>query len=89
MSCTSTITKMEHIEKLVAKYAEKRKQLKAEGRWLELSQLPRNSSKTRYRNYCKVTGRTRSYYRKFGVSRIVLREMANQGVIPGLKTSSW
>ena len=89
MASKSTVAKMEHVAALVEKYREKRKQLKAEGRWLELSQLPRSSSATRYHNYCKITGRTRGYYRKFGVSRIMLREMANQGVIPGMTTSSW
>ncbi|MEM6654425.1 MAG: 30S ribosomal protein S14, partial [Planctomycetota bacterium] len=42
-----------------------------------------------YRNYCKLTGRTRGYYRKFGISRIMIRELADQGVIPGLKKASW
>ena len=89
MASESTVAKMENIDKLVKKYAAKRKQLKDEGRWLELSQLPRNSSATRYRNYCKITGRTRGYYRKFGVSRIMLRELALKGLIPGMQTSSW
>lgn len=55
----------------------------------ELQQLPRNSSPTRYRNYCKLTGRTRAYYRKFGISRIMLRELADKGMIPGLRKASW
>ncbi len=89
MASKSTIAKMKHIEEMVDRYAERRAQLKKEGNYLALSQLPRNSSRTRLRNLCKLTGRSRGYYRKFGVSRIKLRELANQGVIPGLKAASW
>ncbi|MDA7950505.1 MAG: 30S ribosomal protein S14 [Pirellulaceae bacterium] len=89
MASKSTIAKMAHIEKLVKKYEAKRKELKAEGRYAELALLPRNSSKTRHRNLCKLTGRSRSYYRKFGLSRIKLREFAEQGLIPGMRQSSW
>ncbi len=56
---------------------------------LKLAELPRNSAKVRVRNRCKVTGRSRSYYRKFGVSRVELRDMASFGEIPGLVKSSW
>lgn len=56
---------------------------------LKLAELPRNSAKIRVRNRCKVTGRSRSYYRKFGVSRVELRDMASFGEIPGLVKSSW
>ena len=56
---------------------------------LELNKLPRNSSKVRQRNRCKVTGRPRGYYRKFQMSRIALRELAAFGLIPGVKKSSW
>ncbi|MEM6469977.1 MAG: 30S ribosomal protein S14, partial [Planctomycetota bacterium] len=55
----------------------------------ELSLLPRNSSRTRLRRLCKMTGRSRGVYRKFGISRIMLRELADKGVIPGLRKSSW
>ena len=56
---------------------------------LKLAQLPRNSAPTRIRNRCEVTGRARAYYRKLGVSRIALRELAAQGLIPGMVKSSW
>ena len=56
---------------------------------IKLSELPRNSSSVRYKNRCALTGRPRSYYRKFGISRIMLREMASWGLIPGVKKSSW
>ena len=56
---------------------------------LKLAQLPRNSSATRIRNRCEVTGRPRAYYRKLKMSRIALRELGSQGVIPGLVKSSW
>ncbi|MEW6653157.1 MAG: 30S ribosomal protein S14 [Bacteroidota bacterium] len=75
--------------KLHAKYAEKRKELKEKGDYEALQLLPRNSSATRLKNRCQMTGRPRAYYRKFGVSRLVLREMALRGEIPGLKKSSW
>lgn len=75
--------------KLVAKYAEKREQLKKEGKWDELQKLPRNSSKVRVRNRCKLTGRPRGYMGTFGVSRNVFRDMALFGLIPGVTKSSW
>ena len=56
---------------------------------LKLAELPRNSSKTRIRNRCEVSGRPRAYYRKLGMSRIALRELGNKGLIPGLVKSSW
>jgi small subunit ribosomal protein S14 len=56
---------------------------------IKLSELPRNSSKVRYRNRCEITGRPRGYIGKFGLSRITLRELASWGKIPGLKKSSW
>ncbi len=76
-------------ERLARKYAEKRKRLKAEGNYVALSRLPRNSSPIRQRNRCKITGRTRGYMRQFGVSRITFREMASKGLIPGVKKASW
>jgi small subunit ribosomal protein S14 len=76
-------------EKLVAKYAKKRTELKAAGDYLGLDKLPRNSSKVRLRNRCKITGRPRGYMRKFGLCRNMLRQMANEGKIPGLTKSSW
>jgi small subunit ribosomal protein S14 len=75
--------------KLVAKYAEKRAQLKAEGDYQALSRLPRNSNPIRLHNRCKLTGRPKGYMRQFGISRISFREMASAGLIPGVKKASW
>jgi len=71
------------------KYAKKRAELKAAGDYVGLDKLPRNSSKVRLRNRCKITGRPRGYMRKFGLCRNMLRQMANEGKIPGLTKSSW
>jgi small subunit ribosomal protein S14 len=76
-------------ERLAKKYAGKRAQLKADGNYVALSRLPRNSNPNRQRNRCKLTGRTRGYMRQFGVSRITFREMASFGLIPGVKKASW
>ena len=76
-------------ERLVAQYAEKRATLKAAGDWDALQKLPKNSSKVRLHNRCKITGRPRGYMRQFGISRVTFREMANQGLIPGVKKASW
>jgi small subunit ribosomal protein S14 len=75
--------------KLAKKYAQKRAQLKADGDYVGLSRLPRNSNPNRQRNRCKLTGRTRGYMRQFGVSRITFREMASFGLIPGIRKASW
>lgn len=87
--------------KLVKRFAGKRAALKAiimnrslpmEERFkaqLALNELPRNSTKVRIRNRCGVTGRPRAYYRKLNMSRVALRELGNQGLIPGLVKSSW
>ena len=76
-------------EKLVAKYAEKRAALKAAGDFEGLDKLPKNSSPVRLHNRCKLTGRPKGYMRKFGISRVTFREMANDGKIPGIKKASW
>ncbi len=76
-------------QKLVDKYAAKRAQLKAEGDYVGLSRLPRNSNPIRLHNRCKLTGRPKGYLRQFGVSRITFREMAASGLIPGVKKASW
>lgn len=76
-------------KKMVEKYAEKRARLKAEGDYIGLSRLPRNSSPIRLHNRCKLTGRPKGYIRQFGISRITFREMANLGLIPGVKKASW
>lgn len=73
--------------KLVERFANKRSRLKAEGNYIALSQLPRNSALIRLHNRCKVTGRPKGYMRQFGVSRIQFREMASTGLIPGIKKS--
>ena len=76
-------------QKLVNKYAEKRAKLKAEGDYVGLSKLPKNSSPVRLHNRCKLTGRPKGYLRQFGISRITFREMALKGLIPGVKKASW
>jgi small subunit ribosomal protein S14 len=76
-------------QKLVDRYAEKRAKLKEEGDFIGLSRLPKNSSKIRLRNRCKLTGRPRGYIRQFGLSRITFREMALDGKIPGVTKASW
>ena len=76
-------------ERLVAKYAEKRKALKEAGDFIGLQKLPKNSSPVRLHNRCKVTGRPKGYMRLFGVSRINFREMAVKGLIPGVRKASW
>jgi small subunit ribosomal protein S14 len=75
--------------KLVKKYAAKRVQLKAEGNYDALQLLPKNASPVRLHNRCKITGRPKGYVRQFGISRIQLREMASNGLIPGVKKASW
>ena len=75
--------------KLIARYAEKRAKLKAEGDYDALQALPKNASPGRAHNRCKITGRPKGYIRQFGVSRIQFREMASQGLIPGVKKASW
>ncbi len=89
MARKSLIAREEKRLKLVNKYAKLRKELKEKGDFDALQKLPKNSSPVRLHNRCMFTGRARSYYRKFGVSRLVLREMALKGEIPGLKKSSW
>lgn len=101
MAKISSVQKNKHREALVKKFANRRAKLKAiasdrslppeeqfEAR-LKLAKLPRNSSKTRIRNRCEVTGRSRAFYRKFKLCRITLRELANRGQIPGMVKSSW
>ncbi|MCK0125439.1 SSU ribosomal protein S14P [Gelidibacter sediminis] len=76
-------------QKMVDKYADKRKALKEAGDYEALQKLPRNASPVRLHNRCKLTGRPRGYVRIFGISRVMLREMANQGLIPGVRKASW
>jgi small subunit ribosomal protein S14 len=101
MAKVSAIENNNKKRKLVKKYASKRAELKAiisdrslpiEERFkaqLAIAELPRNSAKIRVRNRCGVSGRPRGVYRKMGLSRIALRELGNQGQIPGLVKSSW
>lgn len=76
-------------QRTVDKYAEKRKALKKAGDYEALQKLPRNASPVRLHNRCKLTGRPRGYIRTFGISRVTFREMANQGLIPGVRKASW
>jgi small subunit ribosomal protein S14 len=76
-------------EKMVAKYAGKRKALKDAGDYRGLDLLPKNASPVRLKNRCQLTGRPRGYLRHFGISRLMFRDMALQGKIPGVKKASW
>ena len=101
MAKLSSVNKNERRKKLVAKTAAKIAKLKAIANdksvdeterliaRLKMAELPRNGNPTRIRNRCELTGRSRGYYRKFRLSRIMLREMGNKGLIPGLTKSSW
>jgi len=101
MAKKSSIEKNKNRKELVKRFAGRRARLLAiandEGKSMEerfearlkLAELPRNSSPTRIRNRCEVSGRPRAYYRKLGMSRIALRELGNMGMIPGLVKSSW
>ncbi|KAA6349456.1 Alternate 30S ribosomal protein S14 [termite gut metagenome] len=75
--------------KLVAKYAKKRAELKKAGDYEALQAIPKNASPVRLHNRCKLTGRPRGYIRQFGISRIQFREMASNGLIPGVRKASW
>jgi small subunit ribosomal protein S14 len=89
MAKKSVIAREKKRRETVAKYAEKRARLKAEGRWEELQKLPRDASPVRLHNRCALTGRPRGYLRKFGVCRNVFRELSVEGKIPGVRKSSW
>ncbi len=89
MSKLSVIVRNRKRRKLVDKYADKRAALKAAGDYAALDKLPKNASPVRVRNRCEMTGRPRAYSRQFGVCRNVFREMAQQGLIPGVKKASW
>lgn len=89
MATTAWKTKQKRRAALVAKYADLRRQLKKEKNYAALAKLPRDSSATRSHNRCELTGRSKAYLRKFKVSRIMLRELALKGMIPGLKKASW
>jgi len=89
MASKSTVVRMNKVKKTVEKYAEKRRQLKADGDYAGLQKLPRDASPTRYRELCQLTGRSRGVYRKFKLSRIKLRELALEGKVPGMRKASW
>ena len=101
MASKSAIAKNERRKKLVAQYAARRAELRSiiknpstdpetrEEAIAMLAKLPRNSCPTRVRNRCAVTGRPRAYYRKFGLSRIALRDLALRGDLPGVIKASW
>jgi small subunit ribosomal protein S14 len=101
MAKLSSINKNERRKALVKQYAAKFEKLKEiandetrdDGERLmarlKLAELPRNANPTRVRNRCELTGRSRAYYRKFKLSRVMLRELGNKGLIPGLTKSSW
>jgi len=89
MARKSLIARERKREKMVAKYADLRKELKKAGDWDALDKLPRNSSKKRLHNRCKLTGRPKGYMRDFGICRVVFRKMALEGKIPGITKASW
>ncbi len=101
MAKVSAVLKNERRRKKIAKYADKRRALKniirdpkstaeqVEEAYRKLRALPRDSSATRFRNRCYITGRPRGFYRKFGLSRVALREYALRGELPGIVKSSW
>ena len=89
MARKSLIARENKRRKLVAKYAKLRAQLKKDGRWDELDKLPKNSSAVRLHNRCQLTGRPKGYMRDFGICRVVFREMALNGKIPGITKASW
>ncbi|MEP2668275.1 MAG: 30S ribosomal protein S14 [Cyclobacteriaceae bacterium] len=89
MAKLSIIARDRKKEALVKRYAAKRKALKEAGDWEGLDKLPRNSSRVRIHNRCKLTGRPKGYLRKFGICRNQFRQMASDGLIPGVTKASW
>ncbi len=89
MARKSIIAREAKRRKVVEQYAAIRKELKENGDYEGLQKLPKNASPVRLKNRCTMTGRSRGYYRKFGISRLVFREMALKGEIPGIKKASW
>ena len=89
MAKRSSIAREERRQRVVAKYAALRKELIEKGDMDAVRKLPRDSNQNRLHNRCKITGRTRAYYRKFGVSRMIFRQMALDGKIPGVVKASW
>ena len=101
MAKTSKIAKNNKRKELVERYAERRVELKKiindpdtsydekRAAYAAIAKMPRDASATRYRNRCGVSGRPRGYFRKFGMSRVALRELAHNGELPGVRKASW
>ena len=89
MATKAWVSKQKRREELVKKFADIRRQLKKEKNFAAIAKLPRDSSPTRSHNRCQLTGRSKGTLRKFKISRIMLRELALAGKIPGLKKASW
>jgi len=89
MAKKSQIAREKKRHSMYAKYAALRKELKEKQEWEALARLPRNSSPTRLKNRCSLTGRARGFYRRFGISRIAFRELALLGQVPGVRKASW
>lgn len=89
MAKKSKVAKNKRQRKLVSHYAVLRKELKEKGDYESLNKLPKDSSPTRLKNRCELTGRPRGYMRKFNMSRIAFRELAYKGQLPGVKKASW
>ncbi len=89
MAKKSVIARQKKRERMVAKYAVRRAELRAKGDYEGLQMLPRDASPSRLRNRCQLTGRSRGYIRVYGLSRIAFRDMARAGKIPGIRKSSW
>ena len=89
MASKSTYTRNARVQRTIDKYAEIRKKMKEEGDYIGLQRLPRDASPTRQVNMCALTGRTKGYYRKFKISRNMLRKLALEGKIPGMRKASW
>lgn len=89
MAKTCWLERNKRKSKTVAKYAKARAELKAKGDYVGLSMLPRDASPTRLVNRCRVSGRRRAFMRRFQMSRLTFRELASNGMIPGVTKSSW
>ncbi|AXY25069.1 30S ribosomal protein S14 [Suicoccus acidiformans] len=89
MAKKAKIAKYKRQQALIAQYETKRRELKAAGDYQALAKLPKDSNPNRLRNRDRIDGRPRGYMRKFGLSRVKFRELAHQGLIPGVKKASW
>jgi small subunit ribosomal protein S14 len=89
MAKKSVTARQNKRERMVAQYAEKRAALKKAGDYAALDELPKNASPVRLKNRCQLTGRPKGYIRYFGISRVIFRDMALNGKIPGVKKASW